>query len=76
MTDIVFPAMSTEDGATGVVSTWYVEDGEQVEADTLLAEVAMDKINAEVLAPAAGTITLLVAEEQEVPQGSVIATLA
>ena len=40
---------------------------------TLIAEVAMDKVDAEVYPEAPGVITLLVEEGKEVPQGAVIA---
>lgn len=56
--------------------TWFVETGDEVAEDALIAEVAMDKVDQEVMAPASGVITLLVPEEQEVPQGSTIATIA
>ena len=75
MTDVPFPAMSSDDGATGVVATWFVESGETVKADQLIAEVAVDKVDAEVMAPAAGTITLTAAEGEEVAQGAVIARI-
>lgn len=75
MTDVPFPAMSSDEGATGVVATWFVESGETVQADQLIAEVAVDKVDAEVVAPAAGTITLAAAEGEEVAQGAVIARI-
>lgn len=75
MSEVTFPAMSEEADATGVLSTWFVESGEQVRADQLIAEVAMDKVDTEVLAPAAGTITRTVEEGAEVRQGAVIARI-
>ena len=75
MTDVTFPAMSEDADATGVVSTWFVESGETVKLDQLVAEVAMDKVDTEVLAPAAGTITVVAAEGEEVAQGTVIARI-
>lgn len=76
MTDVVFPALSQDNpDATGVLATWYVADGQQVQPETLLAEVQMDKVDAEVVAPEAGTIRLLVAEDAEVAQGTVIARI-
>lgn len=77
MTDVPFPQMSEEHhDATGVVATWYAAEGEQVAEGQLLADVQMDKVDAEVMAPAAGTVTLLVAEGEEVVQGSVIARIS
>ena len=74
MTDVVFPTLSGEDpDAEGVVATWFVREGDQVTADQLLAEVAVDKVSVEMLAPVAGTVHLLVEEEDVVTQGAVIA---
>lgn len=76
MTDIVFPPMSNDHpDATGVVATWYVEDGERVAADQLIAEVQLDKVDLEVLAPHDGTVHLAVEEGAEVAQGAQIATV-
>lgn len=76
MTDVPFPAVSKEGpGAEGVVSTWFVSDGDVVKADQLIAEVQVDKVAAEVPAPAAGTVRLLVPEEAVVKQGDLIARI-
>lgn len=76
MTEVPFPALSRErPGAEGVVSTWFVADGEQVAADQLIAEVQVDKVAAEVPAPRAGVVHLLVAEEATVTQGTPIARI-
>lgn len=76
MSDVIFPRMSEAEDATGVVVTWFVDSGDEVTPSTLIAEVAVDKVDAEVYPDTAGTITLVVEEEAEVPQGSVIATIA
>ena len=73
MTNVLFPVMSKEKDATGVVVTWFVESGDAVTPKTLVAEVAMDKVNADVYPETSGVITLLVEEEEAVLQGSVIA---
>ena len=76
MTDVRFPQLSNDDpDAEGVVSTWFVNDGERVADGQLLAEVAVDKVDQEVLAPTAGTITVTVAEGATARQGAVIATV-
>jgi pyruvate/2-oxoglutarate dehydrogenase complex dihydrolipoamide acyltransferase (E2) component len=76
MTDVLFPPMSKErSDAEGVVSTWFVADGERVTAGQLLAEVQVDKVAADVQAPASGTIRLLVAEDEAVTQGSAVARI-
>ena len=73
MTEIVFPVMSDTEGASGVIVTWFVDSGDPVTPSTLVAEVAMDKVDAEVYPEAAGTITLLAPEGAEVVQGKPIA---
>jgi pyruvate/2-oxoglutarate dehydrogenase complex dihydrolipoamide acyltransferase (E2) component len=77
MSEILFPTLSKDDpDAEGVVSTWFVADGDHVEEGELLAEVAVDKVDMEILAPHAGTVTILVAEDQAVVQHKPIATIA
>ncbi len=73
MTDVLFPLMSGADGATGVIVTWFVESGDEVTPTTLIAEVAVDKVDAEVYPPTSGVITLLVEESTQTRQGAVIA---
>ncbi len=73
MTDVRFPQMTAAQGATGILVTWFVDSGDEVTPTTLIAEVGMDKVDAEVYAETSGTISLLVEEGAEVPQGSVIA---
>jgi len=74
--DVLFPIMSKENPtAEGVVSTWFVGDGEVVAEGQLLAEVQVDKVSQEVLAPASGIVHLLTEEETVVEQGEVIARI-
>ena len=76
MSLVDFPRMSDDrPDATGVVATWYAADGEAVTLGQLIAEVQLDKVDAEVLAPATGTIRLLVQEGDEVAQGGAIAEI-
>jgi pyruvate/2-oxoglutarate dehydrogenase complex dihydrolipoamide acyltransferase (E2) component len=76
MTEVVFPSLSKENpDAEGVLATWFVSDGSVVAADQLIAEVQVDKVSAEVSAPGAGTVHLLVKEEEAVRQGAVIARI-
>jgi pyruvate/2-oxoglutarate dehydrogenase complex dihydrolipoamide acyltransferase (E2) component len=76
MTDVPFPELSKDSpGAEGVVATWFVRDGELVQADQLLAEVQVDKVAADVPAPRGGVVHLLVAEEDAVAQGTPIARI-
>jgi pyruvate/2-oxoglutarate dehydrogenase complex dihydrolipoamide acyltransferase (E2) component len=74
MAEVVFPRLSEQEpDAEGVLATWFVSDGDQVASGQLLAEVMVEKVSGEVLAPAAGRVSLLVAEDQAARQGEVIA---
>lgn len=76
MTEVLFPELSTDNpDAEGVVTTWFVHNGESVAADQLLAEVQVDKVSTEVPAPQAGVVTLLVEEGATVIQRTPIARL-
>ncbi len=72
-TDVVFPALSQEDPTgEGVIGTWFAHDGETVTAGQLIAEVQVDKVSADVVAPATGVLRHLVPEEGVSNQGAVI----
>jgi pyruvate/2-oxoglutarate dehydrogenase complex dihydrolipoamide acyltransferase (E2) component len=74
MTDVVFPPVSKDD-AEGVLATWFVGDGEPVSEGDLIAEVAVDKVDMEITAPASGVIHLLAKEGDVRKQGTVIARI-
>ena len=74
--DVVFPPLSKDaPDAMGVLSTWYVHEGDQVRAGQALGEVQVDKVAADVVAPDSGVAHLLVAEDVEVRQGAPIARI-
>ncbi|HSE70323.1 MAG TPA: biotin/lipoyl-containing protein [Nocardioidaceae bacterium] len=76
MTEVVFPPLSKETpDAEGIVATWFVGEGATVAGEQLLAEVQVDKVSAEVLAPRAGVVHLLVGEEVTIKQGEPIARI-
>ena len=76
MTEVVFPALSKETpDAEGVLATWFVTEGSTVAADQLIAEVQVDKVSAEVVAPTGGVVHLLVDEDSAVRQGTAIARI-
>ncbi len=76
MTDVLFPSLSKETpDAEGVLATWFVSEGAAVQADQLLAEVQVDKVAADVVAPAGGVVHLLVDEDSAVRQGTAIARI-
>ena len=45
MTDVPFPELSKQEpDAEGVLSTWFVADGQCVREDQLIAEVQVDNV--------------------------------
>ncbi|MCL5973439.1 MAG: biotin/lipoyl-containing protein [Ferrimicrobium sp.] len=73
-TEVLFPRISkTDPDPEGVVVTWFVTPGDFVTQNQLIAEVQVDKLDTEVLAPAAGAIRIITNEGEIARQSSVIA---
>jgi len=74
-TDVVMPQMG-ESIAEGTIVRWIKKPGEKVERDEPLMEISTDKVDAEIPAPASGTLTEVLAQEgQTVGVNSVIARI-
>jgi 2-oxoglutarate dehydrogenase E1 component len=72
---IAMPEMG-ESVTEGIVLEWHVAEGDFVKEGDTVVEVSTDKVDAEVPAPADGTITkLLVAVDDEVPVGAPMAEM-
>ncbi|MGO1425172.1 MAG: biotin/lipoyl-containing protein, partial [Halomonas sp.] len=61
-TDIKAPTFP-ESVAEGSVAAWHKKPGDSVERDELIVEIETDKVVLEVVAPEAGTLTDVMAEE-------------
>jgi 2-oxoglutarate dehydrogenase E1 component len=73
---ISMPEMG-ESVTEGVVLEWHVSEGQEVAEGDTVVEVSTDKVDAEVPAPAAGTITrLLVEPDATVQVGQALAEMA
>src|SRR5215207_4151962 len=69
---ITMPQMG-ESVTEGTVLGWLKQVGDHIEADEPLVEVSTDKVDAEIPAPAAGTLVKIIAEADETVQvGSVL----
>ncbi len=74
--DITMPAMG-ESVSEGVVLEWHKQPGDAIEADETIVEISTDKVDAEVPAPAAGTMGEILAEAGDtVTVGQVIARMS
>src|SRR3954454_2815913 len=61
----------------GAVLEWRKQEGDQVEADEVIVEVSTDKVDAEVPAPASGTVAKIHAAEGDTVQvGALLAEIA
>jgi pyruvate/2-oxoglutarate dehydrogenase complex dihydrolipoamide acyltransferase (E2) component len=71
--EVLMPTLSDE-AEEGMLVTWFVVPGARVRADQLIAEVQVEKVSAEVYAPADGHLAeILVQPGEVVPQGAPIA---
>ena len=59
-----------------LVANWFKEDGAAVAKDDIICELETDKVNVELTAEASGILSIVIAQGQTVPIGTVIATLA
>src|ERR1051326_925459 len=62
MTDVVMPQMG-ESIVEGTLTKWLKKPGERVERDEPLFEISTDKVDTEIPAPAAGTLSEILVEE-------------
>jgi multifunctional 2-oxoglutarate metabolism enzyme len=73
--EIVMPEMG-ESVTEGTVLEWHVSDGDQVAEGDTVVEVSTDKVDAEVPAPASGTITkVLVGPDETIEVGKPLAEM-
>jgi 2-oxoglutarate dehydrogenase E2 component (dihydrolipoamide succinyltransferase) len=66
-----------EDVEEATISRWLVAPGDSIDVDAPLLEVATDKVDTEIPSPCTGILLdILVAEDQTVPVGAALATIA
>lgn len=72
---IVMPKLG-ESIQEGTITKWFVKEGDTVEEDDVLFEVATDKVDSEIPSPVDGVITkILFPEDSLVPVGEVLALI-
>ena len=73
--NITLPAMG-EGVIEATINKWLVREGDKVKEDDPLVEVATDKVDSEVPAPAAGTVVSIIAKEGSVARiGDLLAVI-
>ncbi|WP_417249617.1 2-oxoglutarate dehydrogenase complex dihydrolipoyllysine-residue succinyltransferase [Celeribacter sp.] len=74
--DVMVPTLG-ESVSEATVATWFKAVGDSVAADEMLCELETDKVSVEVPAPAAGTLTAIIANEGDtVSAGGKLAELS
>ena len=74
--DVMVPTLG-ESVSEATVSTWFKKEGEAVAQDEILCELETDKVSVEVPAPAAGTLSkILAGEGTTVEAGGQLAVIA
>ena len=72
---IVMPKLG-ESIQEGTITKWFVKEGDTIQEDDLLFEVATDKVDSEIPSPVDGVISkILFAENSLVPVGEVLAII-
>lgn len=72
---IVMPKLG-ESIQEGTITKWFVKEGDRVEEDTILFEVATDKVDSEIPSPVDGVVTkIMFPENSLVPVGEVLAII-
>ncbi len=73
--DLLMPKMG-ESVEEATITKWFVKEGDYVEDDDVLLEIATDKVDSEIPSPVSGTILkILYNQDQSVPVGTVIAII-
>jgi 2-oxoglutarate dehydrogenase E2 component (dihydrolipoamide succinyltransferase) len=71
--EILMPKLG-ESIQEGTITKWFVKEGDTIEEDDMLFEVATDKVDSEIPSPVEGVILKILYPEQTVlPVGEVVA---
>lgn len=76
MTEIRVPDDLWEEDIEGVLLSWLLDAGDEVEAGDAVAEIMVEKVQYELMASAAGVLKPLKEIDDPVAKGDVIAELS
>ena len=75
-TDVIIPSdFWDEDDPSGSTVLWLFEDGAEVRAGDVIAEILVEKVTLELESPASGRLRILVEAESVVNKGDLIARI-
>lgn len=73
--EVIMPKMG-ESIEEATITNWFVKEGDKVEEDDVLLEIATDKVDSEIPSPVEGTVQkILYQQDETVAVGSVIAII-
>ena len=73
--DIIMPKMG-ESIEEAIITKWFIKEGDVIEEDDVLLEIATDKVDSEIPSPVAGKVKKIMFKQDEtVPVGTVIAII-
>ncbi|MEH6628181.1 MAG: lipoyl domain-containing protein [Motiliproteus sp.] len=75
-TDIVIAQDLWEEDEDAVITTWLASDGASVDAGDTVAEIMVQKIQHDIVAPASGTLKIVKEEDDTVSKGDVIGNVS
>ncbi|MCS6986962.1 MAG: lipoyl domain-containing protein [Sphingomonadaceae bacterium] len=75
-TDVIIPHdLWEEDDKTGSIVVWLYRDGSTVRQGDVIAEVLVEKVTLELVAPASGVLRIRVEPEVVVSKGDLVAVI-
>ncbi|MGF1770015.1 lipoyl domain-containing protein [Enterovibrio makurazakiensis] len=75
-TEIIIAADLWEEEEEGVMTTWFVSNGANVEKDDVIAEVMVQKIQHEIHSPSSGVLEILKWADETVSKGDKIGLIS
>ena len=75
-TDVIVPSDLWEEEVEAVITSWLISDGSEVAEGKVIAELMVEKIQYELLAPASGIINIIKDVDEVVSKSERIATVA
>lgn len=74
-TNVIIPTDLWDEDSEAAIAAWLVSDGAKVSSGQLIAEIMVEKVQHEVLAPIDGTITIVKQADDTAAKGETIARI-
>lgn len=73
--DVIVPANLWEEDSEAVITSWLASEGANVSENDVIAELMVEKIQYELLAPASGSLSITKDADEIVAKGDKVATI-